>query len=86
VNLPDAQRFRLEQVAIGASAGEATFCYVDAPKAIQSIPRLPPWFDLLGSLDGNNIVKQLDGALEPFIVECRVQVCTLRREWRRTSS
>jgi FkbM family methyltransferase len=77
VNFPDARRFRLEQVAIGASAGEATFYYVDAPKAIQNIPRLPPWFDLLGSFDRNNIVKQLDGVLEPFIVECRVQVCTL---------
>jgi FkbM family methyltransferase len=76
-NFPDARRFHLEQVAIGASAGEATFYHVDAPKAIQRIPRLPPWFDQLGSFDRNNISKQLGGVLEPFIVECKVQVCTL---------
>jgi FkbM family methyltransferase len=77
VNFPDAERFRLEQVAIGEVAGEATCYYVDARKAAQSIPRLPPWVDGLGSFDRNNIVKQLDGMLEPFIVECKVQVCTL---------
>ena len=72
----DSRRFCLEQVAIGASAGEATFYYVDA-KAIQSIPSLPTWFDQLGSFDRNHIMKHLDGVLEPFIIECKVQVFPL---------
>jgi FkbM family methyltransferase len=72
-NFQDARRFSLERVAIGAPAGEGTFYYVDA-NAIQSIPHLPRWFDQLGSFDRKHIVKHLDGVLEPFIIECRVQV------------
>jgi FkbM family methyltransferase len=75
-NFKDPRRFCLEQVAIGASSGEATFYYVDS-KAIQSIPWLPPWFDQLGSFDRNHIAKQLDGVLGPFIIECKVRVCPL---------
>jgi FkbM family methyltransferase len=72
----DSRRFRLEQVAIGASAAQVSFYYVD-PKAGQSLPNLPSWFDQLGSFDRNHIVKHLDGALEPFIVECLIQVYPL---------
>jgi hypothetical protein len=35
---------------------------------------LPSWFDQLGSFDRSHIVGHLDGALEPFILECKVQV------------
>ena len=76
VNFQDSRRFSLEQVAIGASAEEVTFYYVDA-KAIESLPNLPEWFDQLGSFYRNNITKFLDGVLEPFIIECRIQVCPL---------
>jgi FkbM family methyltransferase len=72
-NFRDSQRFRLEQIAIGATVGEGTFYYVDA-KAIQSIPSLPTWFDQLGSFDRNHIMKHLNGVLDPFIIECKVQV------------
>jgi FkbM family methyltransferase len=75
-NFQDSRRFSLEQVAIGAPAGEDTFYYVDA-KAIQKIPSLPTWFDQLESFDRNHIMKHLDGVLEPFIIECKVQVCPL---------
>jgi FkbM family methyltransferase len=75
-NFQDSRRFCLEQVAIGAPAGEGTFYYVDA-KAIESIPSLPTWFDQLGSFDRNHIMKHLDGVLDPFIIECKVQVCPL---------
>jgi FkbM family methyltransferase len=75
-NFQDSRRFSLEQVAIGAPAGEGSFYYVDA-KAIQSIPNLPAWFDQLGSFDRNHITKHLDGALDPFIIEFKVQVCPL---------
>jgi FkbM family methyltransferase len=75
-NFQDSRRFSLEQVAIGAAAEEASFYYVDA-NAIQSIPDLPSWFDQLGSLDRSHITKHLDGALAPFIIECKVPVCPL---------
>ena len=75
-NFKDTQRFCFEQVAIGAPAGHASFYYVDA-KANQAVPDLPPWFDQLGSFDRNHIVKHLNGRLEPFIIECKVEVCPL---------
>jgi FkbM family methyltransferase len=75
-NFQDSRRFRLEQIAIGGSAGEAIFYYVDA-NAIHSIPNLPGWFDQLGSFDKEHILKHLGGVLEPFIIECKVQVCPL---------
>jgi FkbM family methyltransferase len=75
-NFQDSGRFCLEQVAIGAPTGECAFYYVDA-KAIQNIPSLPVWFDQLGSFNRNHIMKHLDGVLDPFIIECKVQVCPL---------
>jgi FkbM family methyltransferase len=72
----DAQRFSLEQVAIGATDGEATFYYVDQ-KALKCIPNLPSWFDQLGSFDKSHIVKHLNGVLAPFIIECNVEVRAL---------
>jgi FkbM family methyltransferase len=68
-------RFRLEQTAIGAVAGEATFYYVDQ-EARKALP-LPEWFDQLGSFDRSHIVKHLDGILEPFILEAKVEVCPM---------
>jgi FkbM family methyltransferase len=72
-NVQRLGRFVLEQVAIGTPAGEAIFYYV-SPEAIERLPGLPPWFDQLGSFDRNHIVKHLEGVLEPFIIECSVQV------------
>jgi FkbM family methyltransferase len=65
----------LEQIAIGPVAGWATFYYVDeqAGKALA----LPEWFDQLGSFDRDHIVKHLDGILEPFILEVKVEVCPM---------
>jgi FkbM family methyltransferase len=75
-NFQDSQRFCWEQVAIGVQAGHTSFYYVDA-KASQALSGLPPWFDQLGSFDRNHIVKHLNGRLEPFIIECKVEVCPL---------
>jgi FkbM family methyltransferase len=72
----NAQRFCLEQVAVGATAGEETFDYVDQD-AIQSIPDLPSWFDQLGSFDKSHIVKHLNGVLAPYIIELIVGVLPL---------
>lgn len=75
-NFADTRRFRLEQVAIGSADVEAIFHHVD-PRAREHIPSLPRWFDQLGSFDRSHILKHLDGALEPFIVQSKVQVCRL---------
>ena len=75
-NFPDRIRFRLEQVAIGASKTEESFFYVDA-NAAHSLPSLPSWFDQLGSFKKEHILKHLSGTLEPFIIECKVPVCRL---------
>jgi len=78
----DARRFSLEQVAIGATAGEAIFYYVDQ-KAAENLTDLPSWYDQLGSFDKNHILKHLDGVLEPFIIECKVEVFPLTDILRR---
>ncbi len=75
-NFQDSQRFCLEQVAIGAPAGHTSFYYV-GQRANQSLSGLPEWFDQLGSFDRNHIVKHLNGRLEPFTIECKVEVCPL---------
>jgi FkbM family methyltransferase len=81
-NFHDARRFSLEQVAIGASAGQAAFYYVDA-KAMASLPDLPGWYDQLGSFDKLHITKHLDGALTPFIVESTVEVLPMAEVLKR---
>lgn len=73
VSFHDARRFLVERVAIGATAGKRVFFYVDQ-QARNCIPDLPPWFDQLGSFDRDHILKHLNGILEPFIVECVVEV------------
>jgi FkbM family methyltransferase len=72
----DSGRFHLERAAIGARTGQAKFYYVDE-RARREVPNLPEWFDQLGSFDRNHIVKHLDGVLEPFIVESKVDVYSL---------
>ena len=69
----DARRFSLERLAIGAAEGRVPFYYVD-PASRESLPDLPIWIDQLGSFDRAHIVKHLQGALEPFIAECEVDV------------
>lgn len=72
-NFGDNQRFALEQVAIGAKSGTASFYYLDE-RAIKSIPNLPEWYDQLGSFDRSHITRQLGDAVEPFILECVVDL------------
>jgi len=75
-NFQDSKRFLLEQVALGSTAGEATFYSVD-PNANKNIPDLKHWFEKIGSLNRKHILKFFNGALEPYIVESTVKVCTL---------
>ena len=81
-NFQDSTRFSLEQVAIGATVGRNTFYCVD-DEAAKSIPDLPVWYDQLGSFDKSHILKHLDGVLEPYILECEVEVCSLTDVLRR---
>lgn len=75
-NFHDSRRFSIEQVAIGATTGKKTFYYVDQA-AYDLIPDLPHWFDQLGSFDKNHIVKHLNAKLEPFIIQCAIDVSPL---------
>lgn len=75
-NFRDSSRFSIEQVAIGSTAGEKPFYYVDQA-AHDTIPNLPYWFDQLGSFDKKNIIKYLDGVLGPFIIEDTMEVSAL---------
>ena len=70
----DSKRFALEQVAIGERA-ETNFYYV-AQDAIQHVPGLGEKYDQLGSFNKEHILKH-DGAFAPYIIECKVKVCTL---------
>lgn len=72
-NFGDREKYTLEQIAIGAKTGKARFYYVD-PKAIDSLPGRPAWPLGLGSFNRDLIMKHLDGALAPFILECQVEV------------
>lgn len=74
-NFNDPMRFRIEQVAVDSSPGLKTFYYV-SPKAAEAFPGLPKYYDQLGSFDRNHILKHI-ASLEPFIVECEIEVTTL---------
>jgi FkbM family methyltransferase len=75
-NFRDADRFTLEQVAVGPRASKAPFYYVKE-EAKESLAELPAWFDQLGSFDRQHILKHLDGVLEPFVTEMDVEVLPL---------
>jgi FkbM family methyltransferase len=72
-NFSDTNRFTLERIAVGTKSGQAPFYYV-SQTACEQLPDIPRWFNQLGSFDRNHIIKHLDGVLEPFIIECAIQV------------
>src|SRR5262245_20215611 len=72
----DPNRFLLQLLAIGSPEGRASFFYVDQA-ARTHIANLPFWYDQLGSFYRQHIVKHLDGALEPYIIEEQVPVIPL---------
>ena len=81
-NFSDSNRFSLERVAVGTTTERTTFYYV-AREAITAMPNLPNWYDQLGSFDKGHILKHLTKKLEPFIVECEVEICPLTDVLRR---
>jgi FkbM family methyltransferase len=68
-NYREAPRFVFENTAIGKEKEKVKFYYVSEKARTQRGNSLPFWFDQLGSFDRNHILKQLDGRLEPFIIE-----------------
>lgn len=70
-NYQDVDRFDLANIAVGED-GKMPFYYVDKT-AINDLPDLPYWYDQLGSFDRGHIVKELEGALEPYIRSMQVE-------------
>lgn len=73
----DPERFILEQVAIGNRSGNSTFYYVDE-NAAGALPQRPYWFDQIGSFDKAHVLAHLDDEFRQSVVECTVEVHTLR--------
>lgn len=75
-NFSDTSRFTVEQVAIGTASGSIPFYFVDRD-AIKNLPSLPNWYDQVGSFNRNHITNQFGAGIEPYIVEFKVETCTL---------
>lgn len=73
-----AERFVFEKAAIGPRDQSAAFYYV-SEKAKEALgDTLPDWYDQLGSFSRDHIIKHMDGILEPYIVEERMQCVHLQ--------
>lgn len=70
-NYENQPRFRFENVAINDGAYQSFYSVKDSAKL--EIPNLPKWYDQLGSFNRENITKHLNGVLEPYIIESRIQ-------------
>ncbi len=74
-NYTDDSRFIFENAAI--NDGRRQIFYAIRPEAKDKLKDLPPWFDQLGSFYKLNITKHLNGRLEPYIEEIKLQGITL---------
>ena len=74
-NYLEDPRFIFENVAI--NDGKIQTFYAIKPEAKDKLEDLPPWYDQLGSFYKLNITKHLNGRLEPFIEEIKLQGITL---------
>ncbi len=68
-------RFKFENVAI--NDGSKQIFYSVKEEANIHIPNLPNWYNQLNSFDKENILKHLNGVLEPFIEETLINGLTL---------
>ncbi len=75
-NYGNNQRFTFEQVAI--NDGSIQTFYSVKEEAKKHLPDLPVWYDQLNSFNRNNIVKHLDGILEPYINEMEIKGMRLK--------
>jgi FkbM family methyltransferase len=75
-NYTSESRFSFENVAI--NDGSSQIFYSVKEEAKLQIRNLPYWYDQLGSFNRDNIVKQLNGILEPYIEETLLDGMTLK--------
>lgn len=75
-NFADADRFRIESVAIAARPGRSTFYLLD-PEAARARTDLPAWYDQIGSFDREHILRHLGAGAESLIREREVEVVPL---------
>ena len=69
-------RFIIEQCAIGNSTCSSVFYHV-SEEAKNHLKDLPEWYDQIGSFNRDHILKHLDGALEPYIIENTINILPL---------
>jgi len=74
-NKGNDKRFTFENVALNDGTAQTFYSVQSAAK--DYIPNLPAWYDQLGSFNRSNITNQLNGVLEPFIVENTIAGITL---------
>ena len=76
-------RFSFENVAINDGYEQVFYSIKEEAKSY--IPNLPFWYDQLGSFDKENILKHLDGVLEPYIEETVLPGITLEQLFKRNN-
>ena len=74
-NYGSESRFSFCNVAINAGSDQIFYSVKEEAKT--DLPNLPIWYDQLGSFNKENILKHLDGVLEPYIEETVVEGLTL---------
>jgi FkbM family methyltransferase len=68
-------RFSFENVAINDGTQQTFFSVKEEAKV--DLPNLSFWYDQLGSFKKENILKHLDGILEPYIIETQLSGMSL---------
>jgi FkbM family methyltransferase len=74
-NFSDARRFELLQSCVGAIQSKATFFFVD-PHAKKKL-ELPNWYDRIGGLSREHLIKHLGDKVQDYVVELSLDVYPL---------
>lgn len=82
-NYGNNKRFKFENAAIN-NGFKQTFYYV-RKEANMKLENLPDWYNQLGSFYKENIIKHLDGILEPFIEEMEIQGLTFNQLFKKNN-
>ena len=77
VSTSNQSRLHFFNEAVTEEESDLVFFSVSDEAQSELGPRLPYWWDQLGSFDRFHITKHLDGMLEPFIVETQVKTVSL---------
>jgi FkbM family methyltransferase len=76
-------RFSFENVAINDGTKQIFFSVKE--EANIDLPNLPRWYDQLGSFNKENILKHLDGILEPYIIETELLGMSLNELFKKNN-